>query len=259
MRNISNAKELTEIITPILKKHFVTNGPMNVSDIEELIISGKVYAETANNSLFLFTDRESHYKLTFYLSDDLIDFSFPLEKPTVCEILYKNANSRIYDTACQFLSLGFNKEFERQRLTRLSKAIFSTDSINIAIMNDCDSLMTLLYNSFSPITGCLPDRNDICKDIDSGNFILIKNKNEIVGVIHYALSEKKGEIKHLCVHENYRGLGLSEKLIDAFLRKAGERRINVWVRENYAPAIKAYKKFDFEPDGYRSVVMTYRR
>ena len=162
---------------------------------------------------------------------------------------------------------------------------------------DAAAIRPLLHSSFSPITGCLPEDDELRSDAAAGNILMLfavndsraasENEPEDLtgaavpqqpsdsrlpaavpnasrlpaarpcGLLHYAAAKKSAEIKHLAIAPQMRGKGLSAVLINAFLKECSGMKTTVWTGSGNAPALNAYKDCGFTEDGRRSSVMIY--
>ncbi|MBR3997833.1 MAG: GNAT family N-acetyltransferase, partial [Clostridia bacterium] len=92
------------------------------------------------------------------------------------------------------------------------------------------------------------------RDIEAGGILLYGEK----GLLHHRSEGKKTELRHLCVTESARGQGIGEKLVRAYHSLTDGMRRLVWVREDYAPAVRTYEKCGYAPDGMISRVLVCR-
>ncbi|MCM1473187.1 MAG: ribosomal protein S18-alanine N-acetyltransferase, partial [Muribaculaceae bacterium] len=89
-------------------------------------------------------------------------------------------------------------------------------------------------------------RSEVQKD--NGIVLCFTDGNNIIALLsgYYAVGE--GDITSVAVDENFRRLGLAQKLITEFIKNLPENTENIFleVRENNTPAINLYKKCGFE-------------
>lgn len=86
-------------------------------------------------------------------------------------------------------------------------------------------------------------------------FLVAEKENKIIGLVDgYILDnnhhiEKVGYLDHLCVHNNFRKLGIANKLINEFsnrMKKKNVLYLKLNAFEKNIPAISLYKKLGFE-------------
>lgn len=117
---------------------------------------------------------------------------------------------------------------------------------------DLDRISQIEAASFS-----MPWKKEDFKELidsnDSVYMVILANDNPI-GTAGYSYNGFEGYINNVVIDRNYRGQGLSEKLIKALLdygQKEGIKDYTLEVRVSNEPAVKLYKKLGFESAGIR--------
>jgi len=130
-------------------------------------------------------------------------------------------------------------------------------SVCLAAQPDFDACSRLIHASFDPRTGHIPDYQELYESIKHGHILCLKNSHgEICGLLRRTMRAASVEIRQLALRRDMRGKGLARKLLAAFISIAGDKKITVWARDGYAPAVKAYESAGFAADGWRSAVLT---
>ena len=219
------------------------------------------------------------------------------DKQIVTETAFRERDTALKETAEYLAGCGFEEVLSRVRLSRPagapdenaenaveispekaenskeenSKFIFY---VKKSTAEDAAAIRPLLHSSFSPITGCLPDDDELQSDAAAGNILMLFTDNDSrltaavpnasrhpaarpCGILHYKAAKKSAEIKHLAIAPQMRGKGLSAVLINAFLKECSGMKTTVWTGSGNAPALNAYKDCGFTEDGRRSSVMIY--
>lgn len=203
------------------------------------------------------------------------------DKQIVTETAFRERDAALKETVEYLAGCGFEEVLSRVRLSRPAgapdessenaskiapeKAKSSEDKnsqfvffVKKSTAEDAAAIRPLLHSSFDPITGCLPEDDELRSDAAAGNILmLIKNDTELCGILHYKAAKKSAEIKHLAISQAYRGYGLSTILINEFLGKCKDLKTTVWTGSSNAAALNAYKDCGFTEDGRRSSVMIY--
>lgn len=239
-------------------RDFVTNYFLTREIAENEINSGKMYFLEAGNSLFILRDKNTHFAL-YYCMKNGDEFALPsLSKPVVTETAFREKDENLKKADETLVSAGFRREFYRNRMKRLPEdcgvQTFS-ENVRAADETDFDFAREMLFGCFSPLTGCLPDENELHLALNDSR-ILIHSGG---GLLHYEKTKTGYELRHLCVTENSRGCGVGGDLVrayDSLLDRNGKKSV-VWVKEGYAPAEKVYEKNGYEKDGMRSSVLIY--
>lgn len=83
---------------------------------------------------------------------------------------------------------------------------------------------------------------------DNGIVLCFTDGNNITALLSGYFAEGEGDITSVAVDENFRRMGLAQKLIAEFIKNLPENTENIFleVRENNTPAINLYKKCGFE-------------
>lgn len=212
-----------------------------------------------------------------------------LDKLIVTETAFRERDTALKETVGYLAGCGFEEVLSRVRLSRPAGApdenaenaveispekVESREEENSrftfyvkkSTAEDAAAIRPLLHSSFSPITGCLPEDDELRLDAAAGNILMLFADNDSrhpaarpCGLLHYAAAKKSAEIKHLAIAPQMRGKGLSAVLINAFLKECSGMKTTVWTGSGNAPALNAYKDCGFTEDGRRSSVMIYTK
>ena len=82
---------------------------------------------------------------------------------------------------------------------------------------------------------------------ESENILTIKEKNKLIGFIHYSRIYECLEIQNIIVDKMWRNKGYASKLLNALITKNKDaQKIILEVNENNQQAIKLYNKLGFK-------------
>lgn len=118
--------------------------------------------------------------------------------------------------------------------------------------NDLDRISEIEAKSFS-----MPWKKEDFKElIDSNNsvYMVVTVDSVPVGTAGYTYNGFEGYINNVVIDSDYRGKGLSVKLMEALLEYGRSKGINDYtleVRVSNTPALKLYEKLGFESAGIR--------
>lgn len=219
---------------------------------------GTLRAQATPAGLLLLRDRGDHTRLTFYLGDLTVPLGAELPRPTVTEVAFRPRDTGLRETVsyltARALSLcwsGFVSPAPRERReSRLSP-------LSTPAPEALSSVQAFLQSNFSPLTGCLPNREELDRDLRQGRVLTLEEGGAITGLLHFSLVGNTGEIRHLAVRSDLRGTGRTRPLLDGYLRAIGGVKSVVWTRSDDLAAQTAYQRRGFVPDGRRSVVLCY--
>ncbi len=232
------------------------------------------------------------------------------DKQIVTETAFRERDAALKETVEYLKSCGFEEALSRVRLSRPAgrpdensentskiapeKAAKAEENneftfyVKKSTAEDAAAIRPLLHSSFDPVTGCLPEDDELYSDAAAGNILMLfadndsraasENESEYTsgaavpqptndsrlpaaapcGILHYKAAKKSAEIKHLAIAPEFRGKGLSEILINAFINECKDLKTAVWTGSNNSAALNAYKDCGFKEDGRRSSVMIYK-
>ena len=223
METITAYEDLARLVTGHFHRGVRTNTMVSPEEYGPAIAAGTLRAQATPAGLLLLRDRGDHTRLTFYLGD----LTVPLGG-------------------------------ERLRLPRPAGETGEPAlPLSTPAPEALSSVQTFLQSNFSPLTGCLPNREELDRDLRQGRVLTLEEGGAITGLLHFSLVGNTGEIRHLAVRSDLRGTGRTRPLLDGYLRASGGVKSVVWTRSDDLAAQTAYQRRGFVPDGRRSVVLCY--
>lgn len=258
MRKIESYAELSERITRHFRRGVLTNAFLSRSDWENEIAHGTLACCETESALLAFRLRETHRILQFWLHDGFFEQPPEIPQNTTLEILHRESDTALANLATQWQNLGFAPCFTRQRMVSTADSTATCVPVREALPAEWQDVQTMLRENFSPLTGCLPDEESLQSDIASGGVLAYVADSTLLGVLHYTADKRRTELRHLCVTQNARGQGVGDALVKAYLARTNGLTRHVWVRRDYAPAVKIYTNNGFTNDGMTSTVLLKR-
>ena len=168
---------------------------------------------------------------------------------------FRPRDTGLRETVSYLTAQGFVPVLERLRLSR--PAGEPALPLSTPAPEALSSVQAFLQSNFSPLTGCLPNREELDRDLRQGRVLTLEEGGAITGLLHFSLVGNTGEIRHLAVRSDLRGTGRTRPLLDGYLRAIGGVKSVVWTRSDDLAAQTAYQRRGFVPDGRRSVVLCY--
>ncbi len=257
MEQIKSYKLLSQRVSAHLTRGVRCNVLVTQAQFAPLAATGRLYVQETSAALLLLQDWESHYRLHFFLHDVGKALSLAgLSKPVVAEIPFRPRDTGLQEAASYLETQGFRRLFTRCRLIRgAGDQALPAGAVRTAGPQDAQRVQALLRESFSPLTGCLPDQRELEEALDQGRFLLLEENGTLLGLLHYTLEGKSSEIRHLALRREVRGRGLTRPLLTQYLARTAEKKHLVWARESYQAAQNAYEALGYAPDGWRSIVL----
>lgn len=259
MERIESYEALSQRVSAHLTRGVRCSVLVTQDPFAPLAAEGRLYAAETPDALLLLQDWESHYRLHFFLHD--LEQALPLKKtskPVMAEIPFRPRDTGLQEAAAYLEAQGFRRLFTRCRLARgAGQEGPPAVSAVPAAVRDASRVQTLLRESFSPLTGCLPDQRELEQALAEGRILLLEEDGKLSGLLHYTLAGRSSEIRHLALRRERRGRGLTRPLLAQYLARTAEKKHLVWAREDDPAAQRAYAAQGYTPDGWRSIVLCW--
>ena len=258
MERIDRYETLAHLATQHMTKGVRANTMVSQAEYGRAVEAGSLLAQSTPAGLLLARDRGDHFRFNFYLNDITVPLEADLPVPAVTEVAYRPRDVGFQEAVTYLRDQGFALLFERIRMSRpAGLPEEETVPVLTAQPGEDEAVLAFLRENFSPLTGCLPNGEELADDLAQGRVLTLKDKGAILGLLHFSFDGKSGEIRHLALREDHRGKGLTQPLIAGFLRAIGGAKSTVWLRADFPPAQAAYGRMGFTPDGRRSAVLCF--
>lgn len=253
LEQITDCRLLEPIQNKLLKTGAVTNGLPSREALDREARAGALWAGEFPQGLLIFRRREGFWLLNFMLARGE---EFPAWEPegrTVVEMPFRPGDRALQALDESLGRRGFDLELSRVRLTRRPGAPTEhPGDIAPAGPEALEEVQAVLEGCFSPLTGCLPRREELLAALDAGQILSCPS-----GILHYNGRGRGTEIRHLAVKEACRGKGAGKRLLAAYLSRYGGQSSRVWTGADNAAALHLYHSFDYTEDSWRSNVRVY--
>lgn len=220
--------------------------------------------------LILNVDHGVH-RLLFYTTDfrdlgKIIRNSLERAEEYVIEIVSKDEN--LYKEELESMGFAVLARLCRVSVKDISPVFHEGNGISQMVdasiptgakVEDADSILETLWNVFDTRISHLPDRNEICRSIQRGEFCIYKDGDLNVKTILQSVeapksfyinqvynSERK-EVIHSIMYEKLKSYHVS-----------GGRYVYAWVDETNLASLKFHAKYGMQPDGLYTSVYTYQ-
>jgi len=188
------------------------------------------------------------YRL-YILSEDLIQLQELMEELGSNHVVNVPTKKPIleFEKIMQLTGFILVAKYNRYYYSKIKKN--STFKNTYAIQSDFDQIKSILYETFSPVTGHLPSDNDLYKMIQENQILVNRgyDKISVNGIIGFFLERKKC---YLSFWADNNGGGL--ELLYSVFSLLKEREIDYvyfWVNEENTNTIKIHKMLGALPDG----------
>lgn len=260
MKQIASYEELAPLLSAQLRRGVVTNAALSPEDWRREIAAGTLRVQGWDGGLLLLRQREGCSRLSFYLQEMALPEDLDWGGPVVLEIAARPRDEGLLRAGEFWRGQGFTELFRRERLA-LPKGTAAAAGdgplkARMARPEDAGAVEELLGACFDPVTGCLPTRAELARDLEDGNVVCAAAPDgALAGVLHIAPGRGATQLRHLAVGEAFRRQGGAQGLLACYLEHTGFAKSQVWVRTDNAPARHFYTKNGYAADGWTSVVL----
>lgn len=255
VKKIESYTQLSQMITKQFRRGMTTNAFLSKDEWEAEIARGTLGYDASDNYLLVYRMRDTHNIMNFWLNGIFSDAVPEIPADTVLEIARRERDTALADVTQVWIRAGFALLFTRQRMACADTDGADDEHVRLAEPDEYKAVQAMLCGNFSPLTGCLPTEEVLRDDISSGGVLVYVSDSTVLGLLHFTADQKRTELRHLCVSETVRGQGIGDKLVKAYKSRTPDRTRHVWVRADYAPAVKIYENNGFARDGMTSSVL----
>lgn len=258
MEKVESFSQIADLLAAQLQKGVLTNSVLGAAQIDAEAKDG-LFVEVSDGQLLLLRDRGTHYVLNFYLQQSAPPHLPVLDKPVILEFPYRpkdeDAARHIMELFC---ALGFVECLRRTRRTRQAMPLTESGGVRPALPEQAETITTFLQENFSTFTGCLPTRVSLQTALSCGEVLCLEDQAGLAGVLHFSQTRAATELRHLAVRADLRAHGMAGRLLRAYLAATGGQKSQVWATTGYEAAERLYTAYDYQPDGWKSVVLQYK-
>lgn len=254
MKKTNDVKELIKLVSAHMKKGVATNNFLTVDDYEKAASKDALFYEEWRDGIFVIRKRDGFFVVNFHLNS-FEQFPLSGDGVYICEISGKGD----IDAAVKeyFLKNGFCEYKKRVRLTRKNEPAYylESDGAGFCGADGAKAAYEIMAGNFDKYSGCVPSFEEFLADVKEQRVIVYQKDSVICGILHFRVSGKTSEIRHLAVSPYARGQGAAARMIRLYHDTLSASRFFVWTGADNDIAIKLYTDNGYEKDGVISEVM----
>jgi acyl carrier protein/GNAT superfamily N-acetyltransferase len=262
MKNVSNIAEVFRAVAEIKKESrgaWITNLYPEEKKLQYWIDQQIFYVEHTPHTIFFLRKDQDFYHLYFY-SESYLCLASSLEAINNSDILVadcigsKNEMEPVIDA---FICAKYHLYTSFDRM----KKIVSEDEykeisgvITLPGISEAGIIFTMLENAFDRFAEQLPSEAELKTIIKNQQALIIREGNDIAGILIRKKTGKSATLQHFLVAERYRGNKLGSRLLKYFINECMGGVITLWVLSSNKNAIEVYKHLGFTVDSMNNLV-----
>lgn len=236
------------------KRDTIMSHPHMPGELQQEAEKGTLYSISWEHGLVLLRKREKRFLLSCFLCPGQEAYPvLSLPEETVAEAVFRPEDKNRNALEAFFVSQGMMSILSRLRYQCEEGKSWETgkieEDVTEAAAGDSGRVCGFLQHMFPVLTGCVPSAEQLEKE----KVFLIKQEEDILGVLHWQQNRGNAEIRHLAVAPQQQGKGFAKKLLACFFRDSQGKRL-VWTGAENLPARKLYEAWGFTPDGWTAQV-----
>lgn len=244
-----------EIVDKYKRKGCLSNDYI-YQEAADLIIHEKLYEFAGINNAFLFVEKDECLRLYYYLNDLSELHAFDIDDNLVLEILFRGNMGTPNEELEYFSKCGFRLHLRRDQYCGVYKdlqlpgVIAGVSVQKASTIEEVEVACELFNRSFDHYSGDFIAKEVMMSLYTGGCIWIAKDLNgHFAGALHQSVERNVAWVSHVAVVEEYRGHGVGQALLDAFIEqnKADEKsRYMLWVQAQNVAAVNMYQKKGFK-------------
>lgn len=258
MESLSSIEQLNRLTRPFLRRGVMTNCFLPPAEFQWHIGRGRASYYQGADSLVILFHRQNVDHLYYYLRDGGRVPCFTQDRPAVLEIVRGDEHQAQASRLWQEQGFAIAVRRLRMESADLNPSAWGESGVQSAHQGQTAEIMDLLVSGFHPLTGFIPDLDELGCCISRGEIICGEADGQVTGLLQYKNERSISEIRHLLVKPESRGGGMAHRLLNHYKGRqdnAGFKRLRVWVNEDNERARTFYEKNGYHPDGLQSDVL----
>lgn len=268
LKKVNELVRYQEIVDRYKRKGCLTNDYL-YKDAADLIIHNKLFEYCGANNAFLYVYKDKCLRIYYFLNDLKEFYDFDLDEDIAIEILFRG-NMGVPDVEIEYLTkCGFRIHLRRDQYTALYRDLAQPAHIPGTIVRKAKTqgevtMASELFNSiFDVYTGdYISEMVQLAIAAEGNMWIATDADGHFAGALHQTIEHGVAWISHIAVLPTYRGRGVGQALLDAFVEgnhQNDKSRYMLWVQAQNEAAVKMYLKKGFKYIGKSTISMLKKK
>ena len=255
MREISQSQILERYVCVTKEKRKHSNCQFMMSDIEEKLRAGVLYAYEVQGVFLLVENKEDLFCL-YYMSE-VLDWIKELTvlKERFPRLVISVVQKKTRDSEVLFEEHGYSlyKKYERLRCKGNLIEDIEADYCN---EQDKSILQNMMNDTFDVYSDHIPTSDELDLFISNQQIICVRDEDkEICGFVIFEDKGKTSYIRMVCVSKDHQGEGLANCLMKMYFGIHQKHvSFTLWYDMENGRAASLYKKWNYEAEGLYNLI-----
>lgn len=255
LNKVNEVSRYFEIANQYRQKGCLTNDYLR-QEVDNLVASGLLYESCGVNNAYLFVKKDECLRLYYYINDLQEKADFSIDDNLVVELVFRGNLGEPEPEIEYLLKCGFRYNLRRDQYCACYKDLeppMLISGVNVRKARSIEevSLACDLFNQvFDHYSGDYISKEMEQSLFDGGCMWIATDMNgKFAGGLHQTIDNNVAWLSHVAVLEEFRGHGVGQALLDAFVYQNQENdrsRYMLWVQSKNEPAVKLYQKKGFK-------------
>ena len=225
------------------------------SRAERLIHQGMLFADCRENNAYLLEQKETCYRLYYYLNDLTATDNLDIMGDLVTEILYRGEKNFPESEVLFLEHLGFERNLVRDQYSAVYKDLVIRGDSNVVVrpaqyIDEVQWACSLFNETFDPYSGdFIPEREFERLLADDSIIVAVDNNGNKVGALHQTIERNVAWVSHVAVVSEARGMHVGQAMLNTFIEHnhvTDKSRYMLWVQQKNEPAVAMYRNAGFK-------------
>ncbi len=251
---VNNINFLEKIIVEHTFTETLSNNYILSQEFNKYIREEKIFYFKENSNLYLFIKKRGFYRLYYLINNIFAQHDFS-NLQIVLEIVYRGKKNFPLEDIKFWKKNGFKNHLTRDCYFLKTTSSISNNNkvegVKIELPKNKEEMLfikKLIDENLDLYTGDRLSLQEI-ENFAARELIFCAYKNDILcGMLQADLRNKIFWLGHIVVHQDFRGIGLANLLVDYYFQqgiKLQVRQFQLWVIDGNIPAVNLYKNRGF--------------
>lgn len=252
---INSIGDLDQLLKKYNLKGTRTNSYLLLDSFNEYITSNLLYYDIHSGNLFIYLNRNSYFRLYYYINHLKQCTLVSSVLPIVTEILFRGDSNRPTDEIRLMSDCGLKEHIIRDHyagnLSQLNTQRRYNDDILVRYASskiETEFTKDIIEKTFDPYTGDILNSDEVEKYVLNENVLCAYYKGTLAGILQFEIKNNVVWLGHIAILSEFQAKGIGYELIFNYINlnaKSETTKYQLWVMRNNLKAVELYKSIGF--------------